>query len=103
MPKMKVSQPIRKIFAAVGIVSSSTTQACPLNSRVLLGFLLLGLAHICNLKFIFAEAKTFAEYNQSIFLSTFTAMVTSALLILILNVEKLFAFFNDSENIVNSS
>lgn len=103
LPKLKVLQLVQKNFASIGIVPSLMFQTCPLNSKVLLGFLMLGLALICHSMFTFIEAKTFAEYNQSIFISSITAIIISALLIVILNVEKLFALLNGCESIVNTS
>lgn len=103
LPKLRVLQSIQKNFAMLGIVPALVTQTFPLNEKVFLDFSILSSAIICNFTYTFSEANTFVEYTQSIFMSTLAALINFALLILILNIEKLFGIFNGFEDIANTS
>lgn len=98
LSKTMVLQLAQKNFAAAGIVPNLTAQPYPLNGRILLGFLTLGLAAICNFKYGFYDANTFIEYTQSIFMSSLTIIVNFALLNLSVKVKKLFKFINDADD-----
>lgn len=103
LPKAKILEHIKKNLAIAGIVPNLVTQSYPLNGKILLGFLTLGISIICNLMFTFCEAKTFIEYTQSICIGAFMYIVNFGLFNLILNVEKLFKLFEGCENIINTS
>lgn len=68
-----------------------------------MGFLTLILFITCNVVYLLTEVKTFTERTRSIFVQSAAVLVILALLILILNEQELFQFFNDFENIVNTS
>lgn len=101
--RMKILQVTQKNFATVGISATLSTRTYPLNGQILLDFALLGLYFICYLMYTFFEAKTFAEYTQSIYLSSMIALIIFVLLIIISNVKRLFDVIIDAENLVNSS
>lgn len=103
-PKLKIFQLTLKNLATVGISPNLATQPYPLNGKIYLGILILGSGAICNVIYIFQEAKTFSEYSISIYMCSFTILIIFILTILILNVEKLCNLFDDDfENIVNTS
>lgn len=101
--KKRIFQIILKNFATVGIEPKLKTQAYPLNGRILIGFCLLTLSMICSFEYTFFEAKTFIGYTQTAFMGSAVVVLILVLLILILNVEELFKFINDCENLVNLS
>lgn len=98
LSKTKVLQLVQKNFATAGIVANVATQTYPLNTRIWLGFLTLGMGIIFNFKYTFYEARTFIEYTQSIFMSSLTIIVSFALLNLVVKVRKLFEFINHCDD-----
>lgn len=104
IPKMKIFQLTQRNFATIGISADSSTQSSyRFNGRIFVGVFILGSIAICNFIYIFYEAETSAEYTESIFMSTLSIPFFLALLILILNVKKLFELINNCENLVNTS
>lgn len=103
IPKLRVFQLIQKKFATVGISPNLVTQSYPLNGKVILGILLLTISFSCNLMFFFYKAKTFAEYTESMHMSSMAALISLIFVIVLLNVRKLFDLINDCENVANSS
>lgn len=102
-PRVKIFQLTQKKFAAAGINANLVTQPYPFNRKILLNFLALFVSVICNLMHIFYEAKTFAEHLQSIYMCSLTIAIILALVIVLLNVAKLFNFIDSSEKLVNKS
>lgn len=100
---MKVFQTTQKNFVAAGINSNLVLQSIPLNARIFMGLSMLGLNIICNLLYTFYDAKTFAEYTGSIFMTAAAALILLILLIIVLVMEKLFTLIDNCENIVNTS
>lgn len=103
LAKMMIFQSIQKNFAAVGISSNLVDQSYPFNWKILLGFIALVSYFISNLMYTFCEAKTFAEYNQSMYMSALTITIIFALIIVLVNVTKLFNLMNGFENLANTS
>lgn len=101
-PKLKIFQLIQKNFAIVGIDPNLVTQPYPVNSKILLGFLILTASVICNLMYTLREATTYAEYSHSIYMFSFAVAIFVALVIILLNAKKLFSFINDCESLLNS-
>lgn len=101
--KLKVFHVIQKNFAAVGFSSNLVTQQYPFNKKIFMGILILSTSVICNLMYIFREAKTFAEYNQSIYMCSLAAAIIFASVIILLNVKKLFNLIKVCENVANTS
>lgn len=101
--RVKIFQLSQKKFAAAGIDPSLVTQPYPFNRKILLNFLALFVSVICNLMHTFYEAKTFAEHLQSLYMCSLTISIILALVIVLLNVAKLFNFIEISENLVNKS
>lgn len=101
---MKIFQLTQRNFATIGISADSSTQSSyQFNGQIFVGVFILGSIAICNFIYIFYEAETSAEYTESIFMSTLSIPFFLALLILILNVKKLFELINNCENLVNTS
>lgn len=103
LPRIVIFQAIQRTYAMAGITPVLLTQAYPLNAKIMMGFLLLNIAAIFNLIFTLCYAQTFAEYTQSIYVFSLMNLLIFALLIIILKVDKLFEFFNECADIVNSS
>lgn len=101
--KIKVFQLTQKNFSTAGITANLVTNSYPLNAKILLGFLILGSAIVCNFKYTFYEAKTFIEYTQSVYMGSMATIIILVLLILINHVKKLFEFINGIESVANTS
>lgn len=84
-------------MASIGISSDLATAPYPVNEKIVIGFLLLGASISCNVLYAIYEAKTFADYNQSIFIGSETVLITFGLLTIVQNVAKLFAFIEGCE------
>lgn len=102
LPKMKIFQLTQKNFATVGVNPHLSLQSYPFNAKILTGFLITSLCLICNFMFAFFEAKTFIEYTQSVYIGSCAAIVIFALVVIVLNVKKLFQLISDCENISNT-
>lgn len=100
---MKIFQAFQRNFAIVGITQTVAKQRCPVNVKIFLGILLLGSAILCNLLFVIYEAKTFAEYTQTLYICSVSCLTLSALIITILKMKKMFEFINDGNGVVNTS
>lgn len=94
---------IQKNFATIGIEPCLATQLYPLNGRIFIGFLILVSGTICDLIYFFKEAKTFAEHTQSMYTCTMGAEIALYLLILILQVDKLFELINGCDSLAHTS
>lgn len=103
LPKPKGFVIIEKYFAIAGITPSLADQTCPLNGRILLGFLLLGSGMYFTSVFLIDEAETFAEYTQSVYTNALSTLIILALLILIFKVKQLFKFINDCDKLAKIS
>lgn len=103
LPKMHSFQLTQKNFAMAGIHRSLVTQAYPINLKISLGFVILNAGAIFTLIFTFFDAKTFAEYTQTIYLFSLVALIIFALLIVVFKVDKLFEFIDTCIGIVNTS
>lgn len=90
-------------LATLGIRPALATQAYPLNGRIVVGFLFLGCAISGTFVFVFYDAKTFAEYVQSIYLGSFAILFILSLLNTILQIGNLFGYIHSCDAIVNTS
>lgn len=102
-PKRKVFGMVQKYFAELGIVPSLADQAYPFNGKILFGSSMLSLGNCCSFAYIIYDAEAFADYTQSAYMLSFGLLVTFALIILIFNVEKLFEYMNDCNDLFNAS
>lgn len=102
-PKLKTFEIIQKNLATIAITRSLVDQSYPFNKSILCGFLALSSFIYCTLMFIIFDAKTFAGYTQSICAWSMGALIMLCLLILILEVEKLFELINGCDTLVNTS
>lgn len=102
LPKMKAFQLIKEYYAKTGVCEALVTQSYPFNGKILFGLLILGLAFIFQLEYIFNDAKTFAEYTQSIYVCSFLILMFLSIIILISKRITLFEFMNDVDKIINT-
>lgn len=86
----------------MGIDRKLLIQSCPLNVKILLGFLMLIFGTFCDLMYVIYDAKTFAEYTQTIYASSLGFLIFFALLVILFKVDELFAFMDDCNSIVNT-
>ena len=103
MPKLKIFKLIQKNFKVVGIEPSLVAQKYPINRKILVGFLMLSFSFIWNLMTILYEANTFVEYTQSIYTCSLAALIFLALVILLLNVTKMFNLIDGCSKFANLS
>lgn len=102
-PKMKILQLTLKNFATIGVNPNLSLQPYPFNAKIFISVLILSSYLICNLVFLFYEAKTFTELIQSIYMSFCIASIIFCSAVIISNVNKLFQTINACENFVNTS
>lgn len=93
----------QKYFATAGITASLTKQSCPLNGEILLGFLLLGSGIYSSIVFIAFDAKTFAEYTQSVYMGSLLTFISSIVLALISETKEVFDAIDGCDNLVHTS
>lgn len=103
LSKIMVFQLLQKNFAAIGISRNLVDQKYPLNWKILLGFFALTLFFISNLMYTIREAKTFTEYNQSMYMSAITVTNICGLLIVVLSAAKFFNLIDGFGNLSNTS
>lgn len=102
-PKRKAFEIIQKYFAKIGIAPSLADQAYPFNRKILFGFSMLSLGNCCSFVYITYVAETFADYTQSVYMLSFGILIVFALIILIFNVEKLFEYMDECDDLINTS
>lgn len=103
MPKIRVLQLMQKNLNTIGIVRDLVDQPYPLNVKILLGFLTVISSFFCNLMFTVREAKTFAEYTESVYMSSLAALIILALIIYLFNIAKLYSLRDGFEYLANTS
>lgn len=102
-PKQKIFQIAQKNLATtLGTNQNAAMQMSPLNRRICMGFLVMGSFIICNSEFTLYEAKTFAEYTQSICAGSAGVFIIFEMFFLVLSLKKLCKLMNDCENLVNA-
>lgn len=101
--KVKMFQMSQKYFAILGINPNLIDQAYRVNWKISIGFSMLGIGLICNLLFIFCEAKTFWEFSESTYICCGLILGTSAMAFLVLRVELLFELIGNFEDAINTS
>lgn len=101
--RMKIFQMAQENLATVGVSPDLSHQSYPFNRKIFLSFLILSSYITCNLAYTLFVAKSFTEYTQAIYMDSFIALVTLEIAIIVFNVEQLFLFFNDCENLINTS
>lgn len=100
---MKVFQITQKNFASTGIGPKLINQSYPFNARILIGLFILSLGMTFSFVYTVYEAKSFAEYTQTIYICSATVIIFLALLILISKVKSLFRLTNGCDKLVNTS
>lgn len=104
LPKLEAFEVIKKNLATAGIIPKLAHQPFPFNWTISFGFVLLGSGIYCTSVFIIYDAKTFAEYTQSVYTDSLVTLIILALVITIFNVEKLFQYVGGNNNhLVNTS
>lgn len=103
LPNGKVFKNVLKNFAVLGISPKLTTQAYPINGKIMMGFVILGLAMYSILVFLIYDAKTFMEYTQTMYGFSLATLVFVALLNTLYKIENVFEFVNVTEKIFNTS
>lgn len=101
--KIKIFELTQKNFASIGIDASLMAQPYPFNDKILFDFLILISSIVCHLMFTFCEAKTFSEYVRSIYMFSLATLTILILVIVILNVTKIFNLIEGAENLANTS
>lgn len=100
--RLKILQTVEKKIVATGIDRNLMNQSFPFNGKILLGFVILNLGLISMFVYVFNCAQTLAEYAQSIYMSSIGVLVFTALIIILLNVKKLFNLIDSCEDLVNT-
>lgn len=101
--KIKAFQNLEQKFAFIGIGPNLATQTYPLNIKIFMGILLLGSAIISTLVYATKEAKTLAEYTQSLFVCSILILIMFMLLTIILNVKTFYEYIIDLNAVINTS
>lgn len=81
---------ILKNFAIFGFSPNQALQAHPFNGRITAGFLICGLVLTCELVYFFQESHSFMEYSQLIYLISAAIVVTTALVVLLCQMDAMF-------------
>lgn len=102
-PKMKAFKTIQQNFAMAGINQKLLTQPYPLNWEILFSFFILTSFLISIGVNMCKSAKSFIEYTQSITVGSGVLLIIFALIILILEVKKLFEFIDRCDSMLNTS
>lgn len=103
LPKCKVFEIPLKNLAIVGIRPNLAMQPYPFNAKIFMGFLALGCAIYCTCVYTIYDAKSFAEYTQSIYVCSLLALIVLILLAIIPNAEKMFELIDACDQLVNTS
>lgn len=102
--KLQAFEVIQKNLATAGIIPKLAHQPYPFNWTISFGFVLLGSSIYCTSVFIIYDAKTFAEYTQSVYTDSLITLIILALVITIIKVEKLFQYVSgNDDHLVNTS
>lgn len=102
-PRMKILQLTQMNLAAVGVNRNLSLQSYPIDMKIIIGFLILGLFFTFTLMYTIFEAKTFNEYTQSSFMVAVATLVILEFAIVVLNVKKLLQAINNCENLIKTS
>lgn len=101
--KMKIFQAFIKKSVIIGIDRNVAKQRYPINVNIVMGFVLIGSGIVCNLLFVIYEAKTFAQYTQTLYIFSVSCLMLSLLTISILKMKKIFEFINNGNGLINTS
>lgn len=101
--KIKVFQEIKKNFGTFGLSPSLVSQACPLNEKILLNFLIHIFAAFTTFEFVLHGAQNFVEYTQSIYMFSLSMLIIETMANMVFKVEELFDLMSGAESIVNTS
>lgn len=99
--KIKAFKTTEKNFATIGISPKLVNQSYPLNGIIFMSFLILGLGSAFVCVYIFNYAATFSEYTQSIYTVSAAILIMVALIIIILQVDKLFEYIDCCDKMLN--
>lgn len=102
-PRKKIFHSLRTHLAIFGISPSLSAQQYRVNWRISLVYGIFALSTNHDVKYLLYEAKTFTEYTKVGYAIVVFSVIVAIYSIFILNVEKLFKFIDDGENIVNTS
>lgn len=103
LPKIQIFQSTKEYLAILGITSNLMVQTYPFNRKILIGYLILGVALICNLVFVIFEKKTFWEFTQSIYFSSDALVCTLGFTVLVFRLSTLFEAIVTLESAINAS
>lgn len=98
--KFKPFQLVETNCAYIGISLNSVAQ--PFNWKILLGFLVLSVTIVCQLVYFFNDARTYAEYTQSIYTCSLVSATFLTMLILILKRATLCEFIKHLDETINT-
>lgn len=98
--KFKIFKTLQANHAIVGITTNRTRNS---NERILVTFLLSGMALICSVLFLLGEVNTFVEYINNVYISTGLAMTIINYSIVISKMAKLFSFIDNVEKVISQS
>lgn len=101
--KLRAFRIAQKELERISICRSLMLKSYPLNVKILLGSLVIGMTIIFHVLFIIYDAETFAEYTQCTYTGSLSVALLLVLMMFALKVEKLFEFIGDCEIIINSS
>lgn len=101
--KLQIFRLTQKNLASIGIEPSLVQQVYPINGKISMVFVFNIFTIVSNLVYVINDAKTFAEYTQSIYIISIVVLVIYFLIILISKVDKLFEFIDNCGKLVNSS
>lgn len=102
-PKIKIFQLTQRNFALVGICPNLSLQSYPFNWKISMGIFILSLYIMCSMMYLFYTPNLFTENTQTVFMDSVAALIILTLLVLIFNVDEVFKYIEDCENIVNTS
>lgn len=100
---MTLFESTEQYFLVVGINSNQTIQKNRLNVRNSMIMFYFGIAIGCDVSYVIYEAKSFQEYNISIYITSTLLVTLINFVYLIWKTPKVFEIFNCIEDIVNKS
>lgn len=103
MKNHQIFYTIQKNFEILGISANQSLQKCPLNERILLGFVLLAMCLFSFLLYVFNEANSFMEYTQSVYLTGAVVLISFTNVIVVIQMKKLFDFIISVKNLHNGN
>lgn len=100
---MEVFKTLKNNLIVLGISLKQSMQARPLNGRIALGSITIGLSVLSHAAFLLNVADGFTEYIQSIYWFSATLLIAVSFANIVLKMTKLFKFFDNLDQFVNES